>query len=89
MIAKDGGPKLINFFLFLAHLERWIGGRYDWSKHEWLWGASGKVIDYSGFSTPSPSNISEMDSFQWHCIILDPRIKYRLVFIVIGADLMD
>ncbi|GJQ67277.1 putative C-type lectin [Trypoxylus dichotomus] len=61
---------------YSAHLERWIGGRYDWTKHEWLWGASGKPIDYNGFPTPPPTNITVMESFQWHCIILDPKMKY-------------
>lgn len=72
--------------IFSAHLERWIGGRYDWAKHEWLWGASGKVIEYNGFPTPPSTNTTDLDAFQWHCIILDPKIRYRYDILFINSE---
>jgi len=52
-----------------ARLERWIGGLYDWSAQQWLWGATGKPItNFVGFGDLTPNRFRE-----WHCIYMDPE----------------
>lgn len=53
-------------------LERWIGGRYDWGTMSWQWAASGKALQYKGFSDDY-----DKEALNWHCIIMDPRKHYR------------
>ncbi|KAL1131474.1 hypothetical protein AAG570_011091 [Ranatra chinensis] len=57
-----------------THLERWIGGIYDWAQDVWVWGASGRQLQYQGFSGRKPG-----DDYRWKCIIMDPRMLYRYI----------
>jgi hypothetical protein len=56
----------------LAHLERWIGGIYNWETKRWVWGATGRRVGYQGFSRRSPT-----EDPKWHCIVMDPVMMYK------------
>lgn len=36
------------------HTPKWIGGMYNWQKHIWQWGYSGRDMDYQSFSQMVP-----------------------------------
>ncbi|XP_063220393.1 regenerating islet-derived protein 4-like [Bacillus rossius redtenbacheri] len=56
----------------LAHLERWIGGIYNWITRRWVWGSDGHHLLYQGFS-----RVSLTANHKWHCIIMDPIKFYK------------
>lgn len=63
---------------FLAKLERWIGGIYDWVQMSWKWGEASEKIDFENFSRLNNSLLNKNPKeFAWHCIVLDPTDKYK------------
>ena len=58
--------------IYLARLERWIGGIYNWETKKWVWGATGRRLRYHAFSRRSPN-----DDPTWHCIVMDPVLMYK------------
>ncbi|XP_065582678.1 lithostathine-1-beta-like [Artemia franciscana] len=55
-----------------ARLERWIGGLFDWSRQQWVWGAQGAPVSYLNFGQLAPVN-----AMNWHCIFMDPLQEYN------------
>lgn len=33
---------------------KWIGGRFNWGKHNWQWGYNGNLMTYQSFSQMTP-----------------------------------
>ncbi|XP_018006861.1 collectin-12 [Hyalella azteca] len=55
----------------MTRLNRWIGGIYDWSQEEWVWGGSGDVMHYRGFLKEATQ------SRRWQCAYMAPELYYR------------
>ena len=36
------------------HEDKWIGGMYNWERHQWQWGYNGKPMDYQSFTPVNP-----------------------------------
>ncbi len=58
--------------LFTERLERWIGGLYDWSGQQWLWGSTGQPMSFQGFGEQGEGRQRE-----WHCVFMDPEQGHR------------
>lgn len=57
-----------------AKLERWIGGIFNWQQKAWEWGVTGEKMVFQSFGKLEPG---KSDKFAWHCIIMDPTLKYK------------
>ncbi|XP_054262294.1 lithostathine-1-beta-like [Macrosteles quadrilineatus] len=68
---KDRRLKKLLSMDMAARLERWIGGIFDWGRHKWVWGITGRPIKYQGFSRHSKTGD------EWHCMAMDPVYLYR------------
>ncbi|KAL2732673.1 C-type lectin domain family 10 member A [Vespula maculifrons] len=58
----------------LAKLERWIGGIYNWQQMAWEWGVTGEKMVFRSFGKINPG---KSEQYAWHCIVLDPALKYK------------
>ncbi|KAL1496952.1 hypothetical protein ABEB36_007996 [Hypothenemus hampei] len=60
---------------FTEKQERWIGGRYNGKRNEWIWALNGKPLKYKGFAEEPKVNSS--DPIYWHAIVMDPVYGYK------------
>lgn len=68
-----------NFLHFcLDSSERWLGALYDWKQMTWRWAASGKPLTFQAFGE---STLEDKEQLRWHCIIMDPKLQYKYVFL--------
>ncbi|XP_012288374.1 uncharacterized protein LOC105704065 [Orussus abietinus] len=77
VLDKGGKDRILRKYLMgdqFTKLERWIGGIFNWQQMAWEWGVSGEKIVFQSFSKLNPGNSKQ---YAWHCIIMDPALKYK------------
>ncbi|CAG5097083.1 Similar to Perlucin (Haliotis laevigata) [Cotesia congregata] len=77
ILDKKGKNRILRKYLMgdqFTKLERWIGGIYNWQQMTWEWGVSGEKVVFQNFHNLNQSNSK---AYAWHCIVLDPAIKYK------------
>ncbi|XP_011300273.1 uncharacterized protein [Fopius arisanus] len=76
-LDKNGKDRTLRKYLIgeqFTRLERWIGGMYNWKQMAWQWGVKGEKVIFQNFAGALSKNPSQ---YEWHCIVLDPSVKYR------------
>ncbi|KAI4501593.1 hypothetical protein M0802_003470 [Mischocyttarus mexicanus] len=77
VLDRNGKDRMLRKYLMgdqFTKLERWIGGIYNWQQMAWEWGVTGEKIDFQSFGKINPG---KSEQYAWHCIVLDPSLKYK------------
>lgn len=77
ILDRNGKDRMLRRYLMgdqFTKLERWIGGIFNWQQKAWEWGVTGEKMVFQSFGKPDSG---KSDRFAWHCIIMDPTLKYK------------
>ncbi|XP_032674772.1 uncharacterized protein LOC116845786 isoform X2 [Odontomachus brunneus] len=77
ILDRNGKDRMLRRYLMgeqFTKLERWIGGIFNWQQKAWEWGVTGEKMVFQSFGKLEPG---KSDKFAWHCIIMDPTLKYK------------
>ncbi|KAH0563896.1 uncharacterized protein LOC123272390 [Cotesia glomerata] len=77
ILDRKGKNRILRKYLMgdqFTKLERWIGGIYNWQQMTWEWGVSGEKVVFQNFHNLNQSNSK---AYAWHCMVLDPAVKYK------------
>ncbi|KAK2581258.1 hypothetical protein KPH14_008048 [Odynerus spinipes] len=77
VLDRNGKDRMLRKYLMgdqFTKLERWIGGIYNWQQMAWEWGVTGEKMVFQSFGKINPG---KSEQYAWHCIVLDPALKYK------------
>ncbi|XP_014467827.1 PREDICTED: uncharacterized protein LOC106740877 isoform X2 [Dinoponera quadriceps] len=77
ILDRNGKDRMLRRYLMgeqFTKLERWIGGIFNWQQKAWEWGVTGEKMVFQSFGKLEPG---KSEKFAWHCIIMDPTLKYK------------
>ncbi|XP_014602499.1 PREDICTED: uncharacterized protein LOC106786033 [Polistes canadensis] len=77
VLDRNGKDRMLRKYLMgdqFTKLERWIGGIYNWQQMAWEWGVTGEKMVFQSFGKINPG---KSEQYAWHCIVLDPSLKYK------------